>query len=606
MISPSIHTPCQRREVFLSREDFPATDADSTSESEALFEQLAGAQDNGPVTRQALTGLLRGLHQGCRTDVYITPERSDGSQLTVDVSKALEVTISAVMAGQTTRSFTATLAHPAWACLSASPEYARLITEWQEWANAPLTSQEKRAESMEKMVECLLSGGKELKIDSMELTSLPAHLPPDLAILDVRENQMTALPILPAGLTILVAYNNRLTALPTLPAGLTTLNVSNNWITFLPALPVGLTTLVADYNRLTTLPTLFTRLTELSVRNNQLTVLPDLPSGLTTLVVSNNRLSTLPTLPAEIIILDVRENLFNSTDIQQQSLQTEEDTADIITREVARWYPQNETAQVQVAWSQLVGKDGVSDFCQFLFRLSESPASLQPGFCQQVAGWLTVLSTNEALRDVSLAVAREASESCVDRAALGWNKMQTARILHESEQASPEVFILSARQIFRLEEVEKIAAAKYLSLTSGADEVEVHLAYMAGLKEVLSLPDSFATEMSFRTLSRVSEANILEAGEKVLAAECKSFIAWLPQWEPCRKYLQRNMTDEEKNKLEESLMNAFRRYMDALQDAHGDFASVYADVERGLGVRAMQLAYEEIYHPMAEETFMLK
>ncbi|WP_128948661.1 MULTISPECIES: hypothetical protein [Bradyrhizobium] len=109
---------------------------------------------------------------------------------------------------------------------------------------------------------------------ALNLSSLPAALPPELQVFDARDNQLASLPVLPDGLRVLNAARNLLTSLPAdLPSRLRSLIIGENSLTSLPALPATLR--------------------ELSAYSNHLTSLPALPAGLRSLVVENNQSSTL-------------------------------------------------------------------------------------------------------------------------------------------------------------------------------------------------------------------------------------------------------------------------------------------------------------------------
>ncbi|WP_180492289.1 NEL-type E3 ubiquitin ligase domain-containing protein, partial [Escherichia fergusonii] len=422
-----------------------------------------------------------------------------------------------------------------------------------------------------------------------QLTTLP-ELPDSLTVLFASNNQLTTLPELPDSLTVLFASNNQLTTLqelsdslkhfdvsnnqlttlPELPDSLTKLDVSNNQLTTLPELPDSLTVLFASNNQLTTLPELPDSLTVLFASNNQLTTLPELPDSLTKLDVSNNKLTNLPELPASLKILDVGANQLTdlpelppsltslevnynyladlpplpaSLQGQDVGFSDQRTGSSALASAIVPWYPEKRPEIVCPAWFPRAAEENAHAFTEFLKLLDDNTCSRSPVFRGRVAAWLDELLITPELCTLSFAIAQEASTSCTDRAALGWNNMQVGRLLFHAvrnEHTTADAFITLARQIFRLRQTERIAGEKVLALTAAhedVDEIEVYLAYQTRLKVPLGLPDCLAPEMQFGFLARVTPEDINIAAETVLLAEEGEFGNWLNNWEPCQQFL---------------------------------------------------------------------
>ncbi|HDW3139699.1 TPA: hypothetical protein RMM22_003169 [Escherichia fergusonii] len=477
---------------------------------------------------------------------------------------------------------------------------------------------------------------KQLSVWLNLLTSVP-DLPPSLKELDVCLNQLTALPTLPLSLKRLSAGGNRLTSLPDLPPSLTILALGNNRLTHLPDLPHSLTILSVGYNRLTRLPDLPSSLTRLDAWSNSMTRLPDLPPSLTTLDISRNQLTSLPDLPFSLTRLDAWSNSMTALPDLPPSLTTLDISGNQLTRlpslpaslqgqdvgfsrqrtvsstlasAIIPWYPEERQGTVRTAWTSQVAEENAVAFTTFLTRLNENPCARLPEFRARVAAWLDELLITPELCTFSFAIAQEASTSCTDRAALGWNNMQVARLLFHAvcnEQTTVDAFITLARQIFRLRETERIAGEKVRLLTAAkknVDEIEVYLAYQIQLKIPLGLPDCLAPEMQFGFLARVTPEDINIAAETVLLAEEGEFGNWLNNWEPCQQFLLKRMSEDEREELTERRIAVYSEQLEELRLEFRD-AGAGTDVDRVLGVRATEATNNAIFGPLAELAFFM-
>ncbi|HHN8622386.1 TPA: NEL-type E3 ubiquitin ligase domain-containing protein [Escherichia fergusonii] len=588
-------------------------------------------------------------------DTYQTPDFDDGSLLILDLSVAGQATLTAYATGKTPAHLTLTPVHPAWADVCNGPVHATLIHEWCNWA-ATSAPGERRDEALRRVTECVVRGDTELHLDKLKLSSLPT-LPPLLTKLAARKNQLTELPTLPLSLkeldignnrltrlpdqlpslTMLSVVSNRLTSLPDLPPSLTRLYAWANSLTRLPDLPPSLTTLYASNNQLTALPVLPPSLTRLDAWSNSMTRLPDLPPSLTTLDISRNQLTSLPDLPFSLTRLDAWSNSMTALPDLPPSLTTLDISGNQLTRlpslpaslqgqdvgfsrqrtvsstlasAIIPWYPEERQGTVRTAWTSRVAEENAVAFTTFLTRLNENPCARLPEFRARVAAWLDELLITPELCTFSFAIAQEASTSCTDRAALGWNNMQVARLLFHAvcnEQTTVDAFITLARQIFRLRETERIAGEKVRLLTAAkknVDEIEVYLAYQIQLKIPLGLPDCLAPQMLFGRLAAVTPEDISIAAEDVRLAEEGEFGNWLNNWAPCQQFLLKRMSEDEREALTEQRTAVYSEKLEELRLEFSEAGSG-TDVDRVLGVRATEATNNAIFGPLGELAFFM-
>ena len=193
------------------------------------------------------------------------------------------------------------------------------FAEWDVWRDARGEG-ENRTEAIARLKAYVGSSQPDetLDLSSLDLRSLPDHLPRSVRHLKCSHNILERLPDeLPPLLENLDASMNRLTHLPNrLPAFLTGLNVSNNRLATLPeGLPKIIKILNASKNKLVRLPaTLPADLERLNVCENDLVELPaTLPPKLKSVMASDNKLAFLPnTLPASLLTIDVCDNALPS------------------------------------------------------------------------------------------------------------------------------------------------------------------------------------------------------------------------------------------------------------------------------------------------------
>lgn len=469
---------------------------------------------------------------------------------------------------------------PAPAVRFSKEQYYNLCSEWAK--QAPPGRNEKRDEAVAALRDCLERTSPTLDLSRLNLSSLPMALPDHIEVLNAYENQLGFLPPnLPASLLSLCVSNNNLSCLPeTLPPNLTWLSVSCNFLSALPSrLPEGLINLNAYNNMLESLPdTLPSTLTRLDLNDNEIAVLPDnLPDSLQDIRIADNQLKGIPErLPAALRYLDVRSNFirtFSPTIIQlppyarvcvegnplsertlrslfhiasensyqgpeilfSMSVDHQKTNPLLLSQAVAPWLPSEQ-------WAEFEKEENARAFSAFLSRLAESKNMLEtPSFQQRVANWLRSLAADATLRQQTFDLAQEAASHCEDRVTLAFNAMQQAALLRTVESGVwdhklPEL-ITSGREMFRLEQLERIAREKAKTLRL-VDEIEIYLAYQTALRRELQL-NSVAEMMRFYNDSGVTQQDLNRAQVEVRSQESSEFASWLTAWAPWKSMLHR-------------------------------------------------------------------
>lgn len=462
-----------------------------------------------------------------------------------------------------------------------------------------------------------------IHVDNNRLTTL-GELPGRLYSLDANDNLLTVLPALPDSLHILTVGNNQLTTLSDLPGKLKTLHVCRNHLTALPQLPRSLTKLRANNNQLQSLPGLPEKLKMLCVNQNKLIQIPPLPDGIDALIIRENLLTLLPPLPKNLSHLDASYNFFTTTPPRSPRMAFFEVTpqynysrnfiiasihsSTILTLEVLLWSSADQQLSTFRMWDPLIKENGGVEFILFLNKLRSGVNGQSAMFRKWVGHFLTEIAGDAELRKKVFMAAEEAGSSCADRAALAWNTMQTIRALyhveHNPTKTSPAQFLKLARQIFYLQTIEKLAARKYRSfLTCGiqTDQIELYLKYLLELKEPLQLPENFAPQMNYPMLSNLSKTDITQAKNTVQETERREFLSWLVNSDHCQNYLQRNMTEDERNTFAEKRLELYNEIYAELKQA--PVPENDPDVVRVLGKEATSRTNSTLFGPLVEATF---
>jgi hypothetical protein len=135
-------------------------------------------------------------------------------------------------------------------------------------------------------------------------------------------------------------------------------------------------------------------------------------------------------------------------------------------------------------------------------------------------------------------------------------------IEHEKYDAQLPKVVALGREMFRLEQLEKIACAKFEALKLARekskvgkplDDVEVYLAYPVKLREDLQLFNMVVPEMYGFDYSSLENSDLITARDEVMRREDQDFPAWLSQWSPWQSVMQRLASAELKQEVEAQL-----------------------------------------------------
>ncbi|WP_039080394.1 T3SS effector E3 ubiquitin-protein ligase IpaH9.8 [Shigella boydii] len=515
-----------------------------------------------------------------------------------------------------------------------SGTYADYFSAWDKWEKQALPGEE-RDEAVSRLKECLINNSDELRLDRLNLSSLPDNLPAQITLLNVSYNQLTNLPELPVTLKKLYSASNKLSELPVLPPALESLQVQHNELENLPALPDSLLTMNISYNEIVSLPSLPQALKNLRATRNFLTELPAFSEGNNPVVreyfFDRNQISHIPESilnlrnecsihisdnPLSSHALQALQRLtsspdyhgpriyFSMSDGQQNTLHRP--LADAVTA----WFPENKQSDVSQIWHAFEHEEHANTFSAFLDRLSDTVSARNTsGFREQVAAWLEKLSASAELRQQSFAVAADATESCEDRVALTWNNLRKTLLVHQASEGlfdnDTGALLSLGREMFRLEILEDIARDKVRTLHF-VDEIEVYLAFQTMLAEKLQLSTA-VKEMRFYGVSGVTANDLRTAEAMVRSREENEFKDWFSLWGPWHAVLKRTEADRwalaEEQKYE-MLENEYpQRVADRLKASglSGD-----TDAEREAGAQVMRETEQQIYRQLTDEVLALR
>ncbi|EFF0551993.1 MULTISPECIES: T3SS effector E3 ubiquitin-protein ligase IpaH9.8 [Enterobacteriaceae] len=515
-----------------------------------------------------------------------------------------------------------------------SGTYADYFSAWDKWEKQALPGEE-RDEAVSRLKECLINNSDELRLDRLNLSSLPDNLPAQITLLNVSYNQLTNLPELPVTLKKLYSASNKLSELPVLPPALESLQVQHNELENLPALPDSLLTMNISYNEIVSLPSLPQALKNLRATRNFLTELPAFSEGNNPVVreyfFDRNQISHIPESilnlrnecsihisdnPLSSHALQALQRLtsspdyhgpriyFSMSDGQQNTLHRP--LADAVTA----WFPENKQSDVSQIWHAFEHEEHANTFSAFLDRLSDTVSARNTsGFREQVAAWLEKLSASAELRQQSFAVAADATESCEDRVALTWNNLRKTLLVHQASEGlfdnDTGALLSLGREMFRLEILEDIARDKVRTLHF-VDEIEVYLAFQTMLAEKLQLSTA-VKEMRFYGVSGVTANDLRTAEATVRSREENEFTDWFSLWGPWHAVLKRTEADrwaQAEEQKYEMLENEYpQRVADRLKASglSGD-----ADAEREAGAQVMRETEQQIYRQLTDEVLALR
>lgn len=178
-------------------------------------------------------------------------------------------------------------------------------------------------------------------------------------------------------------------------------------------------------------------------------------------------------------------------------------------------------------WDALHAEPGSEGFFQLLQELTESSDYRQAraDLVSRVWSVIAAAGQDSALREELFNLAGS-ERTCVDSVASCFSTLEVRMLVAHAVSASdPEGAVLNrlnlARQLFRLEQVERIARAditERLARGVDVDEVEVSLVYRVRLSRVLNLPGQPST-MQFERIADVSQAQLDAAAREVRRLE---------------------------------------------------------------------------------------
>lgn len=471
-------------------------------------------------------------------------------------------------------------------------------TAWDEWAsNTPPGNKECRDIAVEILRECLAKEYTTLDLKRLGLSSLPL-LPAHIKILNVVNNELSELPDLPTGLEVLYASSNLLSSLPCLPQTIHTLSVMDCQLRSIPSLPPQITMMAVDRNQLNELPEIPATLRVLSASHNRLTSLPESLSGLFngTLIFHDN-----PFTPTTVRAL---QNMIASAEYQQLRIFFSQDSIDArpLIVSVQDWFSDEHKAEIKNKYAAINGEANAPVFSKFLDHLKHTvSAHSLLEFNNQVAEWLIRLADSPQLRELSFAVALEATTSCEDRVALNWNEMQKAELLYQVETGGydakvPELIAI-AREMFRLERLEEIARER-LSGLKFKEELEVYLGFQTALREALKLT-VLTPKMQFFGCAQITKEELAWAESSVKKTENNEFSAWFAQWAPWHVVLARIAAEPMAKAVQQRELECeinfplqLKRELDERKLADDD------DAARQLGQQIMERINQAAFEPL--------
>lgn len=401
-----------------------------------------------------------------------------------------------------------------------------------------------------------LEGLQRLIVDSNNLETLPDALTQltKLEKLNVSFNQLTRLPDGMGKMVSLQSLNistNLLQELPDELASLPLLKLKANQIGFTEVPPVILSMELLE---------------ELKLNSNQITMLPAEIAQLRNLDFLDISYCRLSSLPEEIAQLphscevDVGGNpLSQAIRNQFERIHQEggphisymEDEGNPVERasqpletNVTKWLKDLTPEQLQ-KWQAFGGEERaghLNTWLEFMDQTADfTNEQTRPRLEQRMRHLLADLThmledPEDTQLPIYLGIAEEATSSCRDRIAVGLNNMELQQIntrAARGELSSSQLMSLG-REMFIRDQINQIAAEKVKRLRM-VDEVEVHLAFQAGLQKQLGLTLG-NQDMLYRGCSQVRDKDLRLATQRIQAAldtpgMLRNFLA---DWEPMR------------------------------------------------------------------------
>jgi hypothetical protein len=260
-----------------------------------------------------------------------------------------------------------------------------------------------------------------------------------------------------------------------------------------------------------------------------------------------------------------------------------------------RWaseVPVTQRGLLVASWDKVLTYQGTDPLFRVLRQLLRSADFMrQPGnMAQRVFTVLDEMASDPELCQALVDVAND-EWGCRDGATWCFSNLEIEiRVWHASQgdAASGELALFRlARQLWRLDEVDRIAVQDILGRGGDPDQSEVGLAYRVGLRERLDLPIE-TTSMSYSAVAGVSQPMLDQAYGRVLAAESPERLVGAAVdrtfWQA---YLQRTYPDRFA-----AMNEPFQQRLQALEDGGTDHEALASTIHVDQQVARRELMLE--------------
>ncbi len=222
-----------------------------------------------------------------------------------------------------------------------------------------------------------------------------------------------------------------------------------------------------------------------------------------------------------------------------------EETEPDLARALRAVFGSDSISRVPVAWSLAIRRMAKPEFIDWVTRLSELPGGLRERIAPMLGSLMAQCAISKSLRRIVLQTVYEASISCNDRILLSWERVQLARRCHDAirHKWPPAELISLARQVFRIEEMMKMAQQKIRQLHQAAeergedgedvDDLQAVMAYLSMGHGPLGYDnDTGFGQFINEEISGVSLKDVARAIKQIQRSENAHFLRFLVTWEP--------------------------------------------------------------------------
>lgn len=210
-----------------------------------------------------------------------------------------------------------------------------------------------------------------------------------------------------------------------------------------------------------------------------------------------------------------------------------------------------------MAWQPALAAMATRQFVAWIRRLAQLPAALRERMAPKLQSLIAQCSLSKSLREVVLQTVHDASTRCDDRILLSWERVQLACKCHNAirQKWEPGPLITLARQVFRIEQVMKIALEKVGELRVAAiadgddpqdlDDLETVLACLSMAHGPLAYDnDTGFGQFTHEEISGVTFRDLAQLIKRVRRAENQHFAKFLVGWDPWLNVLKARKPDE--------------------------------------------------------------